>query len=79
MPLNYPDGSPAIGADGTAITGGKFLDMYRNPESRQHTEDTLTGFLSTDSGSPTYAEDRAYIAMMLQGFFGEPRFNADVS
>ena len=70
--LTYPDGSPVIGQDGTAVTGGKFLDAYSDPRRRQHTEDMLAGFLSTDPTDPDYADAQAYIGAYLKTYFGDP-------
>jgi hypothetical protein len=59
------------------ITGDRFLDVYRNPERRQHTKDMLDGFLITSHADPEYHDARNYIASYLSAYFGEPKHSAD--
>ena len=72
MPLTLPDGSPVVGEDGSTVTGGRFLETYRDPERRQHTQDLLDGYLGMDAADPDYAGAREYISTYLKAYFGEP-------
>jgi hypothetical protein len=77
MPLTQADGSPVVGHDGSAVTGGSFLDTYHDPKRRQHTQDMLDGFLGMGPDDPDYAAAQAYIGSYLRAYFGEPNLGAD--
>lgn len=75
-PVLRPDGSKAVGEDGRVVTGRNFLDAYRNPDRRLHTEDLLEGHLSLDSTDPDYEKSREYIESFLLAYFGETKTGA---
>ena len=59
--------------EGTDIVGRNFLDMYSDPENRQHTEDTLVGLLETPTTDPEYPAMKAHVLRYLVPYFGPPQ------
>ena len=57
-------------AEGSYISGRNFLDSYHSPETRQHTEDMLYGFVDMPVTDPDYRDTKDMITRYLDAYFG---------
>lgn len=68
-PVRDRSGGYAIDADNHPVTGRNFLDVYRDADRRQHTEDILRGFLELSAEHPDYPDSAALITSYVNAAF----------